>query len=53
LIAEAVRSRETNDGKAIEIEQAVAYLGDPTAVNKEVADLQAVTAVGDERVMNQ
>jgi len=53
LIAEAVRSRETNDGKAIEIEQAVAYLGDPTAVNKEVADLQAVTAADVQRVMKQ
>ena len=53
LIAEAIRSRETNDGKAIEIEQAVAYTGDPNAVNKEVADLQAVTAADVQRVMKQ
>jgi zinc protease len=32
LISEVVRERETNDGKAIAIEQAVAYQGDPKAV---------------------
>lgn len=51
LIARAVRSLETNDGKAIAIERAVAYLGDPKAVNNEVAKLQAVTVSDIQRVM--
>lgn len=51
LIARAIRSLETNDGKAIAIERAVAYLGDPKAVNKEVAALQAVTVADIQRVM--
>lgn len=51
LIARAVRSLETNDGKAIAIERAVAYLGGPMAVNNEVAKLQAVTASDIQRVM--
>lgn len=53
LISEAIRSRETNDGTAIAIERAVAYQGDPTAVNNEVAALQAVTAADIQRVMKQ
>ena len=53
LIANAVRARETNDGKAIAIERAVAYQGDPTAVNQEVAKLQAVTIADIQRVMKQ
>ncbi len=53
LIAGAVRARETNDGKAIAIERAVAYQGDPKAVNREVAGLQAVTAADIQRVMKQ
>ncbi len=52
-IAGAIRSRETNDGKAILIERAVAYLGDPKAVNAEVVRLQAVTAADIQRVMKQ
>src|SRR5215213_10888176 len=44
LVASSIRARETNDGKAIAIERAVAFLGDPTAVNREVSDIQAVTA---------
>ena len=51
LVSRAVRARETNDGKAIAIERAVAYLGDPRAVNNEVAQLQAVTAADIQRVM--
>lgn len=51
LISRAVRARETNDGKAIAIERAVAYQGDPKAVNDEVAKLQAVTAADIQRVM--
>ena len=53
LIAAAIRARETNDGKAIAIERAIAYLGDPKAVNQEVAKLQAVTAADIQRVMKQ
>lgn len=53
LISRAVRARETNDGKAIAIERAVAYLGDPTAVNREIQQLQAVTAADIQRVMKQ
>ncbi len=53
LIARAIRARETNDGKAIAIERAVAYLGDATAVNREVSDIQAVTAADVQRVMKQ
>jgi zinc protease len=53
LVSEAIRERETNDGKAIAIEQAVAYQGDPKAVNKDVAELEAVTAADIQRVMKQ
>ena len=53
LISEAIRDRETNDGKALAIEQAVAYQGDPKAVNKDVAALEAVTAADIQRVMKQ
>jgi zinc protease len=53
LVAQAIRSRENNDGKAIAIERAVAYKGDPTAVNSTVSDLQAVTAADVQRVMKQ
>ncbi len=53
LIAQALKSRETNDGKAIEIERAVAYLGDPTAINSEISNLQAVTSADVLRVMKK
>lgn len=53
LISRAIRARETNDGKAIAIERAVAYQSDPKAVNSEVAKLQAVTAADIQRVMKQ
>lgn len=52
-IAAAIRSRETNDGKAIVIERAVAYLGDLKAVNDEIKKIQAVTAADVQRVMKQ
>jgi len=44
---------ETNDGKAIAIERAIAYLGDPLAVNMEISRLQRVTAADIKRVMNK
>lgn len=53
LLAAAIRSRETNDGKAILIERAITYLGDAKAVNREVEQLQAVTAADVQRVMKQ
>jgi zinc protease len=53
LVSQAIRARETNDGKAIAIERAVAYQGDPSAVNKTIAELQAVTAADVQRVMKQ
>ena len=53
LVARAIRARETNDGKAIAIERAVAYQGDASAVNREVSDIQAVTAADVQRVMKQ
>src|SRR4030095_7434673 len=53
LVSEAIQNRETNDGKASAIESAVAYQGDPRAVNNEVAALQAVTAADIQRVMKQ
>jgi zinc protease len=53
LVARAIRQRENNDGRAIIIERAVAYLGDPKAVNQEIARLQAVTAADVQRVMRQ
>ncbi len=53
LITEAIRRRENNDGKAILIERAVAYQGDPKAVNKEIERLQAVTADDVQRVVKK
>lgn len=53
LIARTLRSRETNDGKAIAIERAVAYLGDPTAVNRDIEQLQKVTPADIQRVMKK
>ena len=53
LVSAAIRARETNDGKAIAIERAIAYQGDPKAVNTEIAKLQAVTAADIQRVMKQ
>jgi zinc protease len=53
LIAGAIRSMENNDGKAIAIERAIAYEGDPKAVNSAVARLQAVTAADVQRVMKK
>lgn len=53
LVTEAIRRRENNDGKAIVIERAVAYEGDPKVVNSEVQKLQAVTAADVQRVMKK
>ena len=53
LIADAVRSREDNDGKAIAIERAVAYQHDPRAVNSIISKFQAVTTADVLRVMTK
>jgi zinc protease len=53
LISRAIRARETNDGKASAVERAIAFLGDPKAVNEEVSKLQAVTMTDIQRVMKQ
>ncbi|CAN5677647.1 hypothetical protein BH24ACI2_BH24ACI2_14880 [soil metagenome] len=53
LISQTLQRRETNDGKAIAIERAIAYQGDPTAVNSEIQKLQAVTAADVQRVMKK
>lgn len=53
LISRAIRQRENNDGKAIAIERAIAYQGDPNAVNSEIQRLQAVTTADVQRVMKK
>ncbi len=53
LIAETLRSRQTNDGKAIAIERSVAFLGDPKMVNSDIDRLEAVTAADVQRVMKK
>jgi zinc protease len=53
LITRALRMREDNDGRAIVIERAIAYLGDAKAVNKEIDALNAVTAADIQRVMKK
>ena len=52
-LAGAIRTRETNDGKAILIERAITYAGDAKAVNSEIDAIQAVTLADIKRVMNQ
>ena len=51
LITQTLQRRENNDGKAIAIERAIAYQGDPTAVNSEIQNLQAITPADIQRVM--
>jgi len=53
LITETLQQREDNDGKALAIERAVAYHGDPKAVNSDIQKLQAVTAADVQRVMKK
>jgi zinc protease len=53
LIADAVRGRENNDGRANDIERAIAYEHDPNAVNTDIQKLQAVTAADVLRVMKK
>jgi zinc protease len=53
LITRKLQELETNDGKAIAVERAVAYEGDPKAVNFDIQKLQAVTAADIQRVMKK
>lgn len=53
LVTAAIRQVENNDGKAIVIERAIAYQGDPKVVNLEIRRLQAVTAADVQRVMKK
>ena len=53
LITKTLQDRETNDGKALAIERAVAYMSDPNAVNTDIQKLQAVTAADVQRVMQK
>jgi zinc protease len=53
LVADAVRERENNDGKASAIEFAIAYQHKPDAVNTDIPRLQAVTAADVLRVMKK
>ena len=53
LITRTLQEREQNDGKAIAIERAIAYQGDPNAVNTDIQKLQAVTAADVQRVMKK
>jgi zinc protease len=53
LIADKIRSLETNKGKTYAIGQAWIMEGDPKAVNNDVAKLQAVTVNDVQRVMKK
>ncbi len=53
LVADAVRERENNDGKASAVEFAIAYQHNPEAVNTDIPKLQAVTAADVLRVMKK
>jgi zinc protease len=53
LISSEISYRETNDGKANAIEQALAYRGSVAAVNDSVVRIQNVTAADVMRVMNR
>lgn len=53
LVTETLQQREDNDGKAVAIERAVAYQGDPKAVNNDIQKLQMVTAADVQRVMKK
>jgi len=52
-VANALRERQTNDGKAFALARAAVLLGDPNLVNKDIDKLQAVTAADVQRVMKK
>jgi zinc protease len=53
LITDALRSRETNDGKGFSLGDAITLEGDAAEVNRAVDRLQAVTAADVRRVMRK
>lgn len=53
LVANTLRRRETNDGKAFAIGRAVIFQNDANAVNTELNEIQAVTAADVQRVMKK
>ena len=53
LIADALRNRETNNGKAFSLGNAIVVEHDAAQVNKGLAALQAVTAADVQRVMKK
>lgn len=52
-IADALRSRETIDGRAFTFGYSLIMTGDPTAVDRDIANLQAVTIADVQRVARQ
>ena len=53
LVANQLRERETNSGKAFAIGQAAVLMNDPARVNTDVERLQAVTAADIQRVLRK
>ncbi|MET0648251.1 MAG: pitrilysin family protein [Pyrinomonadaceae bacterium] len=53
LVANALRERETNSGKAFAIGQAAVIVGDAKRVNTDIERLQAITAADVQRVMKK
>jgi zinc protease len=53
LLTKAIKTRETNEGKAISLGAAVIFYGSAAAANSYLAALQAVTAEDVQRVLKQ
>jgi zinc protease len=53
LVANKLRERETNNGKALALGEAAVLLGDPNRINTDIESLQSVTAADVQRVMRQ
>ena len=53
IVAGAIRSLETNDGKAFQIGYAIIQQGDPNGINTGLSKIQAVTIADVQRVMKK
>lgn len=53
LVTQALEERETSIGKGIAIGEAVVYRGDPASVNRDLDELQAVSAADVRRVLRR
>ncbi|HUP46700.1 MAG TPA: pitrilysin family protein [Thermoanaerobaculia bacterium] len=53
LLTDALRERETNNGKAFALGEAIVIEGDPAAVNRGLKELQAVTPADIQRVVRK